>query len=967
MLNNLKKNLSLRTFFLYGALIFLPIFIVYFTINTLIQETYRSDIQKVKNELELQKARVEIFSQPKHQIKDFLDVLLHTNKLTEYSPQELKIFMDRLDKLYPEAFGWLVWDEKGEILPIISRNILAGRRSWNVIIKELIKHTEVISNANTLFNKMDVDPEFDKAIAYLQKSSGSLEKIEHLRYANDKIIDFVWLGRPCYAIWDVVATGFKKNLSVDVKGGALMLVFPDKLPENIWRKRMIVRRKTAAESLKYPIITFNLTDSYLDIVDKDLKLTSEQEDGFMEAYKNRSHNFFKFEDYLCIASLYDDVESQTRIISLANIKKINQNKKRSEMLLVFVCLLILGTTFYYALTIDWQRILDISLRTRIAWIFLTATSLPLISLIVTGNNFIIHEETRLKESALVKMRAGIEGLNLRYQDVPRILEKKLFGDIHNALGAPPFTMEDVLTKLKGAVDDKLIGNFALIDNHAKLIHSSWKNLDPSVQKMLELGTKRSIVIEEMHQNAGTTALDYVDEELTSILTVLNTPLDFSRPSFLRYFAIQNEHMHFMNIHLFLDEFVYNLIVQIPEEFLEKHFAQSEFAANRLAMQQEEESNEGKIELSFFATQKGEASFPEISPVFTALKKQLEVAHSLKTEETGEITLGDESFIYLIKPLTSMRSQSMLPCYLYSINHVLERLSIAKLVLVFLAVIAVLGTVVLSLILASSLLQPIKTIDEAAQRVGRGDFGVAIPEMGKDELGRLSATFNNMVKGLREHEKMQAYVSDSVKEAIQGDDTEIAAIRSGKNMEATILFSDIRNFTTITEQNPPSVVFSLLNEFFGSVEPIIRMNHGRVDKYIGDAVMAIFHRDDVEHHALSAIKAAVLMKKFVNKLNKNRVKKGLFPINIGVGISTGTVLLGDVGSKTRKDLTVIGDEVNLASRLETASKSGRHTKIVFSGSTYEVVKKHVRVEKMSFSEVRGKEQTVTIYELISMNN
>ena len=180
-----------------------------------------------------------------------------------------------------------------------------------------------------------------------------------------------------------------------------------------------------------------------------------------------------------------------------------------------------------------------------------------------------------------------------------------------------------------------------------------------------------------------------------------------------------------------------------------------------------------------------------------------------------------------------------------------------------------------------------------------------------------------------------------------------------------MFSDIRNFTGLSESYKPEQIFKLLNDFLGGVEPIIRKNSGRVDKFIGDAVMAVFHKHDNEHHAISAIKSAVEMKSFLNKLNSEREKNNKFTIDIGVGISTGRVMLGDIGSQNRKDLTVIGDEVNLAARLETASKKGCHTKIMLSGTTYKIVKNIVRAEKKDFSEVKGKKEPVTIYELIEL--
>jgi adenylate cyclase len=278
--------------------------------------------------------------------------------------------------------------------------------------------------------------------------------------------------------------------------------------------------------------------------------------------------------------------------------------------------------------------------------------------------------------------------------------------------------------------------------------------------------------------------------------------------------------------------------------------------------------------------------------------------------------------------------------------------------------AAIAAIIMSLILAGSLLGPIARIDNAAQQVGTGNLAISLPDIGNDELGRLSRSFNDMVRGLRERERMQAYVSDSVLEAVQ--DQADQGFREGKTIEATILFSDIRNFTGLSEKFSPDKIFGLLNEFLGGVEPIIRENHGRVDKFIGDAVMAVFHEENgKEHHALSATKAAVGMQKFVKHLNAKRESQGQFTIHIGIGISTGKVMLGDVGSSRRKDLTVIGDEVNLASRLESASKHGKHSKIIVSGSTYEVIKDFVEVEMMPFNEIRGKKQTVNIYELVRM--
>ena len=420
----------------------------------------------------------------------------------------------------------------------------------------------------------------------------------------------------------------------------------------------------------------------------------------------------------------------------------------------------------------------------------------------------------------------------------------------------------------------------------------------------------------------------------------------------------------MSIRVFINGKLHPLFVYVKDELIEKNFAAKEFATNNIAAQQ----LPGSViipELSFYSTKSNSESFPPKSPVWERLRTILNRSFNLKIEEIGTVDIDGERFLYLTKPLGSMSTQSYIPCLLTSIKPIELRIRDVGILLFALSAFAVLGSISLSFILSSSLLIPIKKIDLAAQKIGRGNLNVVLPEESKDELGRLSMTFNEMVKGLRERAKMRAYVSDSVLEAVKDDSDQ--SVHAGKHLEATILFSDIRDFTGISEANTPDKIFEVLNEYLGGAEPIIRINRGRVDKFIGDAVMAIFHQTSPEHHALSAIKAAVGIKYFVSLMNKDRKERGLFPIEIGIGISTGHVLLGDVGSRHRKDLTVIGDEVNLASRLETASKQGHYSKIIFSGQTFKFIEDYVEAEKMPFEEIRGKKNAVQIYEFIKFKN
>jgi len=960
------KLLSLRNLFLYAVVILMPVTVAYFAIANMIEEQYLARRETLKQELDLQSARADMISRQNYQIKDFFRTLLFKKKLCQQKPETIAKFIEQLDKIYPGGFKWLFWNENGEIIPVKSKLILHGHKAWQIVLKSLMARLSMINNPDALTEDYGFQKQFAHAMGTIQKAMGGLAKIEHLNWARNEPTAMQWLGKPCQAIWDAdVISYYRENIPAKIRGGFMMMVFPDQMPENIWLKRMVLRRAKAVDRLRFPVAAVNISDKTPLVFDPELKGADA---GFarqlLNAYINRSQNIFDCGPFMGRAGMPDG-DSQIRLLSLVDISRIQQQKERTLQILLTICIAVILLSSLAGFFASTSNITNVSLRQRIAAIFMIAILMPIISLVSIGNTFVAHEETRLKESAFVKMRSGMEALNLRYKDTPRLMEQQLFKDLLALIGPPPYDIEKVQKAMLKAQEMELIEHFFMADENGKLARSNWPSIDPAMKKMLEMAAAKMLRFEnDLAEGANSPLKDAVDEEVAEMMRAIGTTLDFSRPSHLRYFAYVDQHMYFMSINVIINGKSNPLFVHLPESFLEKNFANREFTLNRLASEHSE-GQEAVVrpELSFYSTFAAAPSIPKESDIWELLDDAFKRSFSLKVEETGQIRIGDEDFLYLIKPITSMYRQSLVPCLISSTRLIDERLRSARIVVVGLAFAAILGAALLSLVLASSLLVPISRIDAAAQQVGKGNLNVILPDMGTDELGRLSQTMNDMVRGLREREKMQAYVSDSVLEAIQ-DDAD-SATHAGKHIEATILFSDIRNFTGLTEENSPDRIFALLNEFLGGVEPIIRENNGRVDKFIGDAVMAVFHQTSPEHHSLSAIKAAVQMKKFVKKMNQNRTSLGLFNINIGIGISTGTVLLGDVGSSRRKDLTVIGDEVNLASRLESASKKGRHSKIIFSGATHNLVSHLVEAEEMPFTEIRGKQQAVKIFELIRL--
>lgn len=186
---------------------------------------------------------------------------------------------------------------------------------------------------------------------------------------------------------------------------------------------------------------------------------------------------------------------------------------------------------------------------------------------------------------------------------------------------------------------------------------------------------------------------------------------------------------------------------------------------------------------------------------------------------------------------------------------------------------------------------------------------------------------------------------------------------GKKSVVTVLFSDIRGFTAMSEQMSAEQVSEFLNEYFTEMEPIVTQYNGVINKFIGDAVMAIFGEPiQDKNHAQNAVKCAYAMLEKVKELQKKWASENKPKIEIGIGINTGEVFVGNIGSINRMEYTVIGDTVNLASRLESYNKTYK-TKMLISSSTYEEVKGIVNVIRIPDVQIRGKAHKMDIYEVL----
>ncbi|WP_245939774.1 adenylate/guanylate cyclase domain-containing protein [Stenomitos frigidus] len=195
----------------------------------------------------------------------------------------------------------------------------------------------------------------------------------------------------------------------------------------------------------------------------------------------------------------------------------------------------------------------------------------------------------------------------------------------------------------------------------------------------------------------------------------------------------------------------------------------------------------------------------------------------------------------------------------------------------------------------------------------------------------------------------------------------AAKMGGDRKDVTVLFSDIRSYTTLTESLEAEAVVEMLNKYFESMVDAVFQHKGTLDKYIGDAIMAVFGSPlPLDDHAWMAVQTAIEMRRRLILFNDDRVADNQPPIKIGIGINSDSVISGNIGSSKRMEFTAIGDGVNLGSRLESASKQ-YGTDIVISENTFKPCADRIWTRELDYIRVKGKNRPVAVYELVGLQS
>jgi len=266
----------------------------------------------------------------------------------------------------------------------------------------------------------------------------------------------------------------------------------------------------------------------------------------------------------------------------------------------------------------------------------------------------------------------------------------------------------------------------------------------------------------------------------------------------------------------------------------------------------------------------------------------------------------------------------------------------------------------SCLFAEKISRPVERLVDAMRQVREGNLDATVDIRNRDEIGLLARSFNFMSAGLKEREWLKItfakYVSRQVAEKILQEKKECDF--EGELRKVTVMFCDIRGFTPLAESLGPKDVVALLNEYFTIMIDIVFKYDGTLDKFVGDQIMAVFGAPlDQDNTELRAVRTAAEIQQAVMNLNVVREQRGQPVVHIGIGINTGEAVAGNVGSEARTSYTVIGDEVNLAQRIESQSPKGE---ILISDRTYEAVKDYVEVTPLGKLTVKGREAPVEVY-------
>lgn len=299
---------------------------------------------------------------------------------------------------------------------------------------------------------------------------------------------------------------------------------------------------------------------------------------------------------------------------------------------------------------------------------------------------------------------------------------------------------------------------------------------------------------------------------------------------------------------------------------------------------------------------------------------------------------------------------------FSLNSMAQSAHDAQQAILIATITLSLLTMIAAFFMSKQISRPIYDLMDASREIELGNYGFRLNERRNDEIGTLMASFNDMANSLLVKSQVESalscYVSGNIARNIMRDLDHVEL--GGKHVYASVLFADMVGFTQLSEKMPPEEVANFLNEYFSYISHISQLYRGTIDKFIGDCAMVVFGVPDMDpDHKFNSIACAIMIRRMTEELNKKRIAEGKVPVYFRMGINTGPMLAGNMGASDRMQYTVVGDAVNLASRLSSIANSDE---IVVRDEHYNdhEVKRRVIARKYKHIKIRGKSEPITVF-------
>jgi class 3 adenylate cyclase/ligand-binding SRPBCC domain-containing protein len=937
-MSNSSRPVTAKRWLLPAALLFglvLPILHIRYFLHSSLQQMVHDTHRRHLNDSQLAAQTVRIAVQPERVMRPYLRSLV-------LGKGNFRLLQEEIHRKYPGAWHFFVWNQEGRLLYPKAVTLTDYEQAISFLARTILRFG---NDSKHRYEANPFSPEIMHCSEALQRFFGPELSLDKIIYSFRTWRSFTNNNQERMVSWDsrFIRSG-RNHASEDPEKpwGFFVVIRPDLLPPDFFCRLAL---SGFSEALSRRVDTLALIDH------------QNPASSFLQKGLPASRRFVRDVTQKYSAMGYPEVFSYAgfrirRILAWPHLTKTlflftpipeilqQQDEMRATIDAVLRLLLFFGGLIALLLfgigSTRWPLVMQVSL------LMAGAVVLPLSASIWQGFSFWRHWGHFQDQNDQTRIRDLINLLPRRKEVFQTIFGYRLLQQVKAAL--PALRTEAALagylegirqTGLQPDLKPGFITDYVLADQGGRPAYSSFQG--PREFKMIIDTVINRYASLQSTQSTQSASGNLMGEVLLEELGKLQEGGVISelapRDGCLNRITWARTQMIFLPLTIACEDIHRTILISIHEALIEQHFLQDEIENGILARLKREFPGEIKIILE--ASGLDHLSFGPVD-----LFKDPELWPLVFQDQETRGTVSHEGFDWWFFSAQRGLLHSYRVVILRKTGYMETRARAAAGILLALLLLATPGLLFMGGTITRMMVLPLRELAQAFGRVGNGELICLPAPVGNDEIARLRGFFNETVLDLREKERMTVFLSEAVVTAIKTEAVRGAA--GVEQREITVLFSDIRGFTTISEQHSPETIFSLLNDYFAGIEPLIREHGGQVQKYIGDAVYVVFPQEGRDG-AFRAVASALAVKDFLLTFNDNRTRLGFFPLNVGFGIATGPMLWGKIGSETRQDFVFVGQEISRAATLEGCSKESRYSGIMLAPRTKELLADSLEME------------------------